>query len=228
MAVTVLRRRTEPGVSAGPFALHWLFVRREGTEKRRLEDQTALSLKVRSDRLDCSRLRALLALSYLELNPLSLFEAAVTRGFDGGVVGEQILRSVVGGDEAETLFGVEPLHGSSGHSCTAFSTARLRRSERIVAVYLIRSCMTRAPPAAKSKPFTCVTQQLRDNGSARKPHSEDVPRRFHRTAIQAIPKSAARRVPICGLARSYSGYRLASRASARLSDWEVVTRLSKA
>src|SRR3954469_10385447 len=66
--------------------------------------------------LDRCGLGALLALGHLELHALALFKAAVSGGLDGRVVGEQILRSVVGGDEAETLFGVEPLDGSSGHS----------------------------------------------------------------------------------------------------------------
>src|SRR3954453_22646100 len=85
-------------------------------QKRRPANRTALLHEGSGLReLDRGGLRALLALGHLELNTLSLFEAAVTRCLDGGVVGEQILRSVIGGDEAETLFGIEPLHGSSGH-----------------------------------------------------------------------------------------------------------------
>src|SRR5690606_4724400 len=74
---------------------------------------------VGSGEADVRGLRSLLALRDLELNALALFEAAVARRVDGRGVREDVLSAVVGGDEAETLFGIEPLHGSSGHE-TAF------------------------------------------------------------------------------------------------------------
>ena len=71
--------------------------------------------RVKLDLLNVGRLGALLALAYLEANPLILVQGAETRGFDGGVVHEQIRASIIGGDESETLFGVEPLDGALSH-----------------------------------------------------------------------------------------------------------------
>lgn len=44
----------------------------------------------------------------LELDGLALGEAAESVGFDGGLVDEEILAAVIGGDEAESLGVVEP------------------------------------------------------------------------------------------------------------------------
>src|SRR5690606_28580498 len=74
---------------------------------------------VSSGKPDVGGLGTLLALRDLELNALTLFESAVTLGLDSRVVREDVLSAVVGGDEAESLFGVEPLHGSTRH-VTAF------------------------------------------------------------------------------------------------------------
>jgi hypothetical protein len=64
---------------------------------------------------DVRRLGALLALTHLETDALILIQGAETRGFDGGVVHEQVGASIIGGDESETLFGVEPLDGALSH-----------------------------------------------------------------------------------------------------------------
>src|SRR5690606_13428083 len=55
------------------------------------------------------------ALGDLELDLLVLLERAVAARRDGRVVGEDVGAAVVGGDEAEALFSVEPLHGSGCH-----------------------------------------------------------------------------------------------------------------
>src|SRR5690606_18619434 len=68
---------------------------------------------------DVGGLGTLLALGDIELDALTLFKGAVPLGLNGRVVREHVLSSVVGGDEAESLFGVGPLHGSTGH-VTAF------------------------------------------------------------------------------------------------------------
>ena len=65
--------------------------------------------------VDVGRLGALLALTNLEADALILVQGTETRGFDGGVVHEEIGASVIGGDESETLFGVEPLNGALSH-----------------------------------------------------------------------------------------------------------------
>jgi hypothetical protein len=60
-------------------------------------------------------------LSDIELNPLSLFQRAVAAALDLRVVDEDIRGAVVGGDEAEALFAVEPFHSSLCHIfCTSF------------------------------------------------------------------------------------------------------------
>src|SRR6059058_3125118 len=58
------------------------------------------------------RLGALLPLGRLELDLCTFGEALEALAADAGVVDEQILRSVIGGDEAVPLLVAEPLHGS--------------------------------------------------------------------------------------------------------------------
>src|SRR5262245_27997808 len=67
-----------------------------------------------SDGADVLRLGALLALRGVELDALVLIEALVAAIGDGGEVDEDVLAAVVGGDEAEALLAVEPLHGALG------------------------------------------------------------------------------------------------------------------
>lgn len=74
-----------------------------------------------SDGADRVGLRALLALARLELDPLVLVEAPEAVRLDGGVVDEDVRTVVVGGDEAETLFGVEPLDGALRHTCSPYT-----------------------------------------------------------------------------------------------------------
>ena len=65
---------------------------------------------------DAQRLGAAVVLADLELDGLTLAEqlrAAVAD--DLGGVHEQVRRSVLGREEAETPFGVEPADGSLGH-----------------------------------------------------------------------------------------------------------------
>src|SRR4051794_12929401 len=67
------------------------------------------------DGADLLRLRALLALGDLELDPLILLEAAVATGLDGGEVHEHVVTTSVLADETEPLVGVEPLHRTLCH-----------------------------------------------------------------------------------------------------------------
>lgn len=60
-------------------------------------------------------LEALLSHLGLEFDVLSLDELAVTGRFDGGVVREDIGRTVVRLDESVALLRVEPFHGTCGH-----------------------------------------------------------------------------------------------------------------
>src|SRR5690606_12921593 len=69
----------------------------------------------RSQSLDVRGLRALGALRDVERDALVLLERAVAARLDLAVVGEHVGGAVRGGDEAEALLGVEPLHGASSH-----------------------------------------------------------------------------------------------------------------
>src|SRR3954468_8132278 len=75
-----------------------------------------------SDGPDVRGLRALLALLLVELHALVLVQAAVAVAGDGGVVDEEVLTTVVRGDEPEALFGVEPLHRALRHCGLSFSS----------------------------------------------------------------------------------------------------------
>jgi hypothetical protein len=64
---------------------------------------------------DSARLQSLRPLGRLELDMLALFEILVSVAFDGGVVHEYVRAAVGLGDESESLFGAEPLHGACCH-----------------------------------------------------------------------------------------------------------------
>ena len=57
----------------------------------------------------------LLALGQIEADALVLIQGAEAAVLDGGVVDEEVGAAFVGGDEAETLLGVEPLNGTLSH-----------------------------------------------------------------------------------------------------------------
>ena len=65
--------------------------------------------------LDVGRLRAFLALSDVEADALVLIEGAETLALDRRVMDKKIRTALIGGDEPETLFGVEPLDGALSH-----------------------------------------------------------------------------------------------------------------
>ena len=69
-----------------------------------------------SEAADASRLQALGAHLRVELDVLTLGELAVAGGLDRGEVGEHVSRTVVRLDESETLFRVEPFHGTCCHN----------------------------------------------------------------------------------------------------------------
>src|SRR5207245_4205392 len=67
------------------------------------------------DRSDVGRFRTLRALALLELHARALGERLEAVAGDAAVMDEEILRSLVGGDEAVPLRIVEPLDDSVGH-----------------------------------------------------------------------------------------------------------------
>jgi NAD dependent epimerase/dehydratase family len=71
----------------------------------------------RSDGTNRVGLRTLGALARLEGNALVLLEGLEAVRLDGGVVHEDVRTLVIGRDEAEALFGVEPFDGALRHSC---------------------------------------------------------------------------------------------------------------
>jgi len=70
-----------------------------------------------SDRADVEGFRALAAGADLELDGLTLVEAAVAIARDVGVVDEHVLASL-DGDESEPLLAIEKLYGASRHEFT--------------------------------------------------------------------------------------------------------------
>src|SRR3954468_6428919 len=85
----------------------------------------------KSDHGDRRGLRALLALADLELDASVLFQALEAVTLDLAVVNEDVAATVVGGDEAEPLLGVEPLHSALSHKkismCNTKKQKPLRR-----------------------------------------------------------------------------------------------------
>src|SRR5690606_8062964 len=80
----------------------------------------ALSCEVTSLRKtnDVGGLRALGALLDAHLNTVALVQATVAAGpLDGAVVDENVLTTIVGGDETVALFGVEPLDDPGNAVC---------------------------------------------------------------------------------------------------------------
>src|SRR4051794_33194047 len=78
-------------------------------------------------RTNVRRLRALLPLGGLELDLCAFDEGAEALAGDAGKVHEQILRPVVGGDEAIPLLVTEPLHGAG---CQLIHLPRTYHRER--------------------------------------------------------------------------------------------------
>lgn len=76
--------------------------------------------RVALERADVLSLGTLGALGDLELHLLVLVERLVAARRDRGVVSEHIRGSVVGSDEAEALFSVEPLDGACCHDEISF------------------------------------------------------------------------------------------------------------
>src|SRR5215211_1687258 len=60
--------------------------------------------------VDRGRLAALLALHDADLHPLTFLEVGDAGALEHGAVHEDVLALVLGGDEAETLGGIVPLH----------------------------------------------------------------------------------------------------------------------
>src|SRR5918999_4793104 len=81
----------------------------------RVDTKRKITAKRRSDGADLVRLRALGALAGGVLHLLVLREAAVAAHVDRRVVNEDVGAAVIGGDEAEALVGVKPLHGARAH-----------------------------------------------------------------------------------------------------------------
>jgi len=61
----------------------------------------------------------------VEGDGLALVQGAETLGIDGGLMDENILRAISGGDEAETLLGVEKFDGSLGSHLKIFLSSFL-------------------------------------------------------------------------------------------------------
>src|SRR5699024_5622331 len=104
-----------------PSAAHGRRVRSLGrcrcaAEGRCVSQKSRMRLTEVSEAADASRLQSLSTHLGVEFDILTLGELAVAGGFDRGEVGEDICRTVVRLDESETLFRVEPFHGTCSHN----------------------------------------------------------------------------------------------------------------
>jgi hypothetical protein len=77
--------------------------------------ETPRQPELKSDDADVLRLRALLALRDLELDPLVLLQRPETAGLNSGEVNEHVVTAPVLSDETETLVAVEPLDSTLNH-----------------------------------------------------------------------------------------------------------------
>ena len=73
-------------------------------------------MRSESDRGNPRRLGALGSLSDLELDSLVLLERLVAVALNLRIVDEHVRAVTIGGDEAEALLAVEPLHSSLRHT----------------------------------------------------------------------------------------------------------------
>ena len=62
----------------------------------------------------------------VELNLGALVQRTVAAGVDAREVCEDVIRAVIGGDEAEALVSVEPFNGASSHVRPVFLSERER------------------------------------------------------------------------------------------------------
>lgn len=107
---------------------------------------------------DVLRLRALLALRDVEGHGLALLELTVTVARDVGVVREDVRSAAVLRDEAETLFGVEPLHGSAGHGHAFQSRSDPHHADPEV-IALVRHCTARRPRQGAGRGLRTTTAE---------------------------------------------------------------------
>lgn len=121
-----------PGAVGDPHGLTFFPVRHVGGRAPEAQRRTGRPLAARetcrfagvrsgdwprawSEDRDAGGLRALLTLAHVELDALVLLERLEAATRDLRVVHEDVGRAVVGGDETEALFGVEPLHDALSH-----------------------------------------------------------------------------------------------------------------
>src|SRR3954462_6634207 len=102
---------TDPKAVSGP-AARARHERRETTKGPLRGPSHRAALRLLADGPYVRRLGTLLPLSSLELDLRTFGQGLEALAADAAVVDEQILRSVIGGDEAVPLLVAEPLHGS--------------------------------------------------------------------------------------------------------------------
>src|SRR5699024_6841216 len=114
--VTGYRARKQRPTAADSRRVRRLGRCRCGAKGRCDSQRSRVRLTEVSEAADASRLQSLSTHLGVEFDILTLGELAVAGGFDRGEVGEDICRTVVRLDESETLFRVEPLHGTCSHN----------------------------------------------------------------------------------------------------------------
>src|SRR5215813_10022348 len=105
------------------------------------------------------RLRTLLALGDLELDPLVLLQRAVAARLDRGEVHEHVGSATVHGDEAEAFFGVEPLDGSLRHVSLLHEGVPAARAAGLTWPFSSSGAFCRSRRAAQVRSTYTKTQQ---------------------------------------------------------------------
>src|SRR6476659_1089127 len=107
----------------------WSFMARSclGMSRRDRACGHGAGVPLRRDGNDVRRLGALLTLARLELDARTFRQALEAIAGDVAEVHEEILRSLVRGDEAVHIAVVEPLHGSGCHRNTSLTNSRTGR-----------------------------------------------------------------------------------------------------
>src|SRR5450755_41656 len=93
--------------------------------------ETVSSSAVALERNDVDRLRSLVTGLGVEGHLGALLQRAISLANDPGVMDEEILVAVVGGDETEPLVVAEPLNGARRHCVPPLCRCLLRRGGRL-------------------------------------------------------------------------------------------------
>ena len=96
----------------------------------------SVALDLRRDYV--GRTRAFLALSDLELNPLTFIKTGIAGRLDFGMMNEQVLVGIIGGNKSKTFFSIKPFYCTCTHCLTPWPSNghKLRLSVFLFRIFL--------------------------------------------------------------------------------------------